>query len=296
MQNILSFVKDIPALLKTYISPRILRDIHQLIVIRGKRFTKMFPIEVHVTEHCNLNCAGCSHFSSLAEEEYLAPEQFEKDFKRLAGLSKSFYAIKLLGGEPLLHPRITDFFDIARKYFPAVPVQLTTNGLLLLKQNEDFWKSCNKNNIVISISQYPIRLNRKEIKKIARAHKVKLEFSGSTDENRMCKMPLDITGSQDMHKSYRKCAISWGCCVTLREGRIYTCCTAAHIKFFNTYFSQNLAAGEGDSVDIYAINSKDEIIDFLERPFPFCRYCKTSDTRFAQRWTVSKKEITEWVD
>lgn len=296
MQSILSFVTDIPVLLKTYISPRILRDIHQLIVIRGKRFTKMFPIEVHVTEHCNLNCAGCSHFSSLAAEEYLSTERFEKDCKRLAELTDRFYAIKLLGGEPLLHPRITDFFDIARKYFPATPVQLTTNGILLLKQSEAFWENCEKNNIVISISQYPIKLNKKEIKKTARSHRVTLEFTGSTDEHRMCKMPLDLAGGQDAQKSFRKCAISWGCCVTLRDGRIYTCCTAAHIKFFNACFSQGLVAGENDSVDIYAVSSKDAIIDFLEKPFPFYRHCKTSDTRFAQRWAVSKKEITEWVD
>lgn len=296
MQNILTFVADIPVLLKTYISPRILRDIHQLIVIRGKRFTKNFPIEVHVTEHCNLNCAGCSHFSSLAGEEYLAPEQFEKDLRRLAELTRRFYTIKLLGGEPLLHPRITDFFALARKYFPDTPVQLTTNGILLLKQNDAFWESCKANNIVISISQYPIKLNKTEIKKRARAYRVKLEFTGSTAENRMCKMPLDLSGGQDTQKSYRKCAISWGCCVTLRDGRIYTCCTAAHIKFFNECFSQNLRAGEKDSVDIYAVRSKEEIIDFLAKPFPFCRYCKTSDTRFAQRWSVSKKEISEWVD
>jgi hypothetical protein len=60
----------------------------------------------------------------------------------------------------------------------------------------------------------------------------------------MCKLPLDLTGSQDMKKSFQKCAISWGCCVTLRGGRIYTCCIAAHIKFFNNYFKQNLVIGD----------------------------------------------------
>ncbi|MDR0553492.1 MAG: radical SAM protein [Treponema sp.] len=308
--QILSLVKDIPVLLKTYISPQIFQDIYQLLVIKGKRITKSFPIEVHVTEHCNLNCAGCSHFSCLAGEEYLEPEQFEKDFKRLAELTDRFFVIKILGGEPLLHPRITEFFEIARKYFPTTAVQLTTNGILLTKMPEEFWRSCRKNNIVVSISQYPIRLPKKEIKRIAGEHKVRLVFNGSTDEHRMCKMPLDLTGSQDIAKSHRKCAISWGCCVTLREGRIYTCCVAAHIKFFNAYFKQNLVIGEKDYVDIYAIggnkscggaitsiqNGKDALIDFLEKPFPFCRYCKTSDTKFAQRWGISKKEITEWID
>jgi MoaA/NifB/PqqE/SkfB family radical SAM enzyme len=296
MKSILPFVKDIPVLLKTYISPRLLQDIYQLIVIKGKRITKLFPIEVHITEHCNLNCKGCNHFSSLAEEEYLDPGQFEKDFKRLAELSKDYFAIKILGGEPLLHPRVTEFFDIARGLFPTTPIQVTTNGILLTGQPEEFWRSCSKNKIIISISQYPIKLDKKEIKKKAVAHRVKLMFNGTTSEERMCKLPLDLTGSQDMKKSFQKCAISWGCCVTLRDGRIYTCCIAAHIKFFNEFFKQNLIVSDRDYVDIYKVNSKDEIIEFLEQPFPFCRYCNISDTKFSLRWGISKKEITEWID
>jgi len=296
MKGVLFLVKDIPALLRTYISPQLFQDVYQLLVIKGKRLTKLFPIEVHVVEHCNLNCGGCNHFSSLAKEEYLQPEQFENDIKRLAELSEDYFAIKILGGEPLLHPNITAFFDIARKYFPSTPIQITTNGILLVKQPNEFWQSCNKNKITISISQYPIKLDKKAIKMAAKTHKVKLVFNGSTVQERMCKLPLDLSGSQDIKKSFQKCAISWGCCVTLREGRIYTCCIAAHIKFFNEYFNQNLAITSGDYVDIYKVNSKEEIIDFLEKPFPFCRYCKTSETKFAQRWGISKNEITEWID
>ena len=296
MQGILSFVKDIPILLRTYISPQLFQDIYQLVVIKGKRITKLFPIEVHITEHCNLNCRGCSHFSSLAEEEYLEPDSFERDFRRLAELSKNYFTIKILGGEPLLHPRITEFFDIARRYFPSTPIQVTTNGILLTGQGEGFWQSCNKNNITVSVSQYPIKLNKKAIKEIAGAHKVKLVFNGTTAEERMCKIPLDPSGSQDMHRSHRKCAISWGCCVTLRDGRIYTCCIAAHIRFFNEYFRQNLVVSDKDYVDIYRAGSREEIIDFLEKPFPFCRYCDTASIQFAQRWGLSKKEITEWIN
>jgi hypothetical protein len=175
-------------------------------------------------------------------------------------------------------------------------VQITTNGVLLTGQPEEFWQNCKKNNIVVSVSRYPVKLNEKKIKEIAKAHGVKVVFSGSTAEERMCKLPLDLSGGQNMKKSFRKCAISWGCCVTLREGKIYTCCIAAHIKFFNRYFNQNLVITENDYADIYKVNTVEEIIDFLGKPFPFCRYCKTSETKFAQRWGVSKKEITEWID
>jgi hypothetical protein len=148
---------------------------------------------------------------------------------------------------------------------------------------------------VISISQYPIVLDKKAIKALAKKHHVKVEYNGTDHEERMCKIPLDITGSQDARSSYKNCVISWGCCVTLRDGRIYTCCIIGHVKFFNQYFKQDLKVTENDYLDIYKINTKKEIIDFLEKPFPFCRYCNTKGIQFGQRWSVSKKEIEEWI-
>ncbi|MCH5322196.1 MAG: hypothetical protein J1E31_01265 [Helicobacter sp.] len=41
-------------------------------------------VEIHLAEHCNLNCFSCSHFSQLADEEYTDLASFEKDMKQLA--------------------------------------------------------------------------------------------------------------------------------------------------------------------------------------------------------------------
>ncbi|GHV19551.1 hypothetical protein FACS189494_01450 [Spirochaetia bacterium] len=269
-------------------------DIYQLIVLSAKQITKTFQVEIHIVEHCNLNCKYCSHFSPLAEEEFLDVESFENDCRRLSELTKKVFVLKLLGGEPLLHPRITDFFDIARKYFKDSPIQVTTNGILLTKKGQEFWDSCLKNKIKISISKYPIKLNKEAIIKTAKKNKVALEFTGTTNKYRMCKIPLDLNGAHNACDSYKNCSTSWGCCTTLRDGKIYTCFTAAHIKLFNKYFNQNLEITEKDYVDIYKIQNKQLIIDFLIKPFPFCRYCRPKEMQFAQEWGVSKKDISEW--
>jgi MoaA/NifB/PqqE/SkfB family radical SAM enzyme len=291
----LRLFKKIPYLLKTYISPHILRDAVQYLLVSNKRITKIFPVEVHITEHCNLNCKGCSHFSSLAGEEYLRIEDFEKDCIRLSRITDKLYAFKLLGGEPLLHPRITEFCDIARKYFTSIPIQIITNGILLTKQTDEFWMNCGKNRIKILISQYPVKLNKEEIKKTAKKYNVSVEYVGTTSKDRMCKMPLDLSGGQDITESYKNCIMSWGMCVTLRDGKIYPCSTPAHIKFFNKYFDKNLPVTEDDYIDIYKINSKEELVDFLCRPLPFCRFCRSKETGFGEIWDISKRKITEWV-
>ena len=44
-------------------------------------------VKINLTEHCNLNCQCCSHFSNLAEQEFTDIEIFERDIKRLSELS-----------------------------------------------------------------------------------------------------------------------------------------------------------------------------------------------------------------
>ena len=77
---------------------------------------ELLRYEVHLTEHCNLNCKSCFHFSSRAEEEYLDVTEYEKDCKRLSELFGGVASdILLMGGEPLLHPDIEKFIEITRK-------------------------------------------------------------------------------------------------------------------------------------------------------------------------------------
>jgi hypothetical protein len=33
-----------------------------------------FELEIHIVDHCNLNCAGCNHFTALAKEYYIEKE------------------------------------------------------------------------------------------------------------------------------------------------------------------------------------------------------------------------------
>jgi MoaA/NifB/PqqE/SkfB family radical SAM enzyme len=91
-----------------------------------KRLKKRETLEfgVGITDHCNLNCACCSAFSPVSGESFYSVETFKKDCQRLFQLGgKKISKIFLAGGEPLLHPHVTDFFDAAgdcfRSYVPA---------------------------------------------------------------------------------------------------------------------------------------------------------------------------------
>ncbi|MDR2803388.1 MAG: radical SAM protein [Treponema sp.] len=82
------------------------------------RKLKLLRIGVNLTEHCNLNCAYCGAFSPLAKEGFYSVDVFKKDCERISRLTGGkIREIQLAGGEPLLHPAVTEFLDIARANF-----------------------------------------------------------------------------------------------------------------------------------------------------------------------------------
>jgi MoaA/NifB/PqqE/SkfB family radical SAM enzyme len=262
------------------------------ILRNSKRY---FQIEVHITEHCNLNCKGCSHFSPLADEIFLDPAAFEKDCARLAKITNELVVIKLLGGEPLLHPKLIAFFEIARKYFKTTVIQLTTNGALLWKQPDEFWIAGHKYKIYIEISDYPVNIHIEEVQAKSKKYKVCIGYTVAK-ETGMGKTPIDLNGAQDAGANFAACGTaSLGACVTLRDGRLYVCSAAAHIQFFNKHFGKDLRVTEKDYIDIYKAKDKQEILDFLHSPIPFCRYCNLAASSSGLEWAVSKREISEWV-
>jgi MoaA/NifB/PqqE/SkfB family radical SAM enzyme len=251
-------------------------------------------IEVHIVDHCNLNCISCNHFSPIAEKFFLDITDFEHDCSRISELTKKVEYFNLLGGEPLLHPQIIDFCKVARKYFENGTINIITNGILLPKQPEEFWHTCRTNNIRIIITRYPVAIDIQKIEKKALESKVILEYWPADNILKtMLKVPFDISGRQNSKNNYKICGLA-NACIQLRHGKIYTCSVIAYIDYFNRYFNKNLKATEKDYIDIYKVKNIDEIYSFLCKPMPFCRYCNIKKIVYGIGWSVSKKQITEW--
>jgi MoaA/NifB/PqqE/SkfB family radical SAM enzyme len=255
---------------------------------------KLDWLEVHINEHCNLNCAYCTHYCPLAEEEYYDLDIFERDFRRMSELTDGFIkTIHLLGGEPLLNKNINKYMEIARKYFLKSEMAVVTNGILLAKMPENFWKLCKKLNIEIWISPYPIKLDLLKIQEISEKYKVNVVYSKTMKT--MWKMPLNLEGTCDSIDSFKKCFLGCGGCYNIKNGKVYNCPVIPNIYHFNKYFNKNLQVTEDDYIDIYKAKNLEEIMDFLARPHSFCRYCDMKNTTRNHKWKVSKRDVSEWV-
>src|SRR5262249_58418964 len=70
-------------------------------------------LEVHVTDHCNLRCEQCCSLSPFLPPWYEDPERLRRDFTAARRVLAPTF-LKLVGGEPLLHPRLLDCLTVAR--------------------------------------------------------------------------------------------------------------------------------------------------------------------------------------
>lgn len=92
---------------------------------------------------CQLSCTCCNHLVPLWRQAGVwkaNPVQVEKDLNHLSTI---VHADRwgALGGEPLLHSLLVDILHIVRSSGICDQIEVWTNGLLVPKMPDDFWRS-----------------------------------------------------------------------------------------------------------------------------------------------------------
>lgn len=106
-------------------------------------------IYIEITNNCNLNCRFCP--KNIRNKEFLDKEKFTYLLKALKKYTKYLYFHVM--GEPLLHPYINEYINLASKNYQ---INITTNGYLINKIKD------NKNirQINISLHSFDIKYNK----------------------------------------------------------------------------------------------------------------------------------------
>ena len=291
---IMKFIKKLlPLKFKIFLVKKIIVPAKIKLKLPLKKVKENITFEIHVAEHCNLNCCGCDHFSPLADPEFVNINEFKRDMVRMGEIfSHKCKAIYLLGGEPLLNPEITELMKIVRDNFSKGDIRIVTNGLLLLQQGKKFWEACRDNNVGIEITHYPIKLDFERIKSIADEFGVDCQYRTSNDKDIFIKKTLDLSGSCNEVWSFGLCDRNG--CTTLEHGRLYICSFIPHVHIFNKKFYKNIPVTEHDYIDIYQDVKAEDILKRLTKPVPACRYCDITHNQEI-KWHESKREISEWI-
>ena len=258
-------------------------------------------IDVQVCGHCNLRCAGCMHFSPVAEESFLDLDEYESDLERFSSIkdvSNYFAAIVLMGGEPLLHKDIAEIIRMTRRHLPTILIALCTNGLLLKRMGEDFWSALTECEVDLTISPYPIHLDYNALVDFVQAKGAEARFNSDItgmceDRELFVRLALDPNGGCNPTESFICCPFG-GHFLQLAHGAIWPCQVTAHHECFSKRFGYDMHDSPEDSFPLGCIASVEDIEIFRRKPHPMCRFCD-NDSLSVMPWERSKLVEDEWL-
>lgn len=269
------------------------------------RVKEEMTFEISLADHCNLSCQMCDHYSQLSEKWFVDMDRFEKDMIRMGELfDHEIGAITLIGGEPTLHEDLIRCIQITRREFPSGELIILTNGVLLLQLEHspkgNLWEVCKENDVHISVTVYPIKLDYAAIEEKGKEYGVPVFMSSNIHAGKSMKVvkisdkhTMDLDGKID--KFYCVNCLYFNKFNVLKDGRFYMCPVAAHSNIFNHAFNQNLRFREKDFLDIYQISSWEELAEYSASYIPFCSYCDLKHWGHHSEWKASSKKIEEYI-
>jgi len=216
--------------------------------------------ETNITTACTNTCICCDHYSPMQKPRFVDPAQIERD---LAAARRIMHAgdYRLIGGEPTLHPQLLDIIDIAKASGISDTVSVWTNGMLLDKLPEAFWRKVDG----IAVTVYP------KLQKLDWIHQKVAETGIRYQEvNHNWKFNLTFSAKphEDTQGQYANCI--YRSCNEYDNGWFYHCNNAAFIS----RLLMGLPEGT-DGINLYTA-TEDEFRAYLEdkeHPFVSCTRC-----------------------
>ena len=234
-------------------------------------------LEMHLVDHCNLNCRGCSHLANISPAVKVDIDCFTEE---LICLNDKFnvQTLRLMGGEPLLHPQISELLTIARKILPESRIELVTNGLLIPKMDQKFWAALRDENIVVSVSGYkPTMKISTRIIGLFESYNVRYIFDVSSKQKDGIQYVNEFHKCLTLEKDHNGRSSSRVCfgknCYFYKDFKISKCAYPAVIHLLNDRFSTDFEIADGNFWDIREIGNGWEMLEKVIEPMDFCSYC-----------------------
>lgn len=232
-------------------------------------------VEFAAADHCNLRCAGCSHMSPFVRPRLPFEEELTRDMVRLASVMVAD-EIRILGGEPLLNPRIVPILKAAKECGVAKRVVLTTNGLLLHRMQEEFWAYTDEVRVSLYPGRSPTDSLLDQARKRAAETGTRLVISEySTFRVTMVTEPHPADAITAMIFRTCKNAHLYHCHL-VHQGWLYKCSCPAYLVEYLEKTAHSVYRPHDDGFDIHgATDLREQLWHFLSqnRTLDACRHC-----------------------
>lgn len=257
-------------------------------------------LELIVTDHCNISCRNCNHASPIMVQWFADPDIVYRDFAILAKFYRPRF-IKVLGGEPLLHPNLDRVIMAARASGICDNFLLTTNGILLNRASDAIWEAVD----AVEVNLYPSQFKALENINLAKAKAKAFGKRLTVNRYDQFRATFSMQGTSDealINQIYGTCKIAnlWGC-HAVKAGYFYKCPQSIYIP----ELTGKLVAS--DRVEINESHSfQEQLLEFINSPIPLsaCANCmgtvgilENHEMIPSRRWHTSiDKPLEELVD
>ena len=228
-------------------------------------------IEIPITDACNLNCRGCLFAcNKYNSNEHVPKEQILKDAGRMAELFEDIPWIRVLGGEPLMHPDLNEILDGLRKIFPTSEIDLCTNGLLLPRMEESFFETIIRNKMSVHVSGYkPTYPILDKMDQVLREHGIIYTILKREEFFKF----YTTDPEHDMIKNFKVCPTC--ACLELYRGRIMRCSAVIAFEKFDEQYGTSYEVTK--DIDWYDLHDEKwdgyQLKKALDHATHTCKYC-----------------------
>lgn len=245
--------------------------------------------EINVVSHCNMACRSCSHLSPVTPKSFIQVSSVERDVDILT----KYYHVKhvlLLGGEPLLHPELSDIAHVIRASDICDHIRVVTNGTLLWKMDDYFWESVDE----VYISMYPGHIIKEDHLEIIKQNALKHNTTIKIYKFNNFRVSYSEKGTSDLSlvgRIYSTCQVAhiWQCS-TLHDGYLYKC---PQSLFLNQLLSRDSLPTGIDGVKIVDdLSFKETLNAYMQSPDPLhrCRYCLGSVGKLFRHMEIPRRD------
>jgi radical SAM family protein len=248
-------------------------------------------LEIHATHACNLACESCSHYSNHGHKGFVSLEEADAWLAPWAGRIKPM-VFSILGGEPSIHPKLTEFVAVARRHWPRATLRIVTNGFFLHRHPElPEWMARDRNAILNLSVHHDAPSYRERLKPIMdlvaeweRTHRIKVEYwqSNRNWTRRYKGYGAEMKPYEDKQprRSWEVCTAKF--CPQIFEGRLWKCAPLAYLPMQHARF--NLSKEWSPYLGYRALDpgcGEAELDAFLAREEEsVCNMCAANPERF----------------
>jgi hypothetical protein len=175
-----------------------------------------------------LRCDHCCSYSPILKKWFADPDEFESDLRAVSRVVWPQF-LKIVGGEPLLHPELERLLTIARRLAAGRRIQLTTNAFLIDRLTPRGWDSLD----MVAVSLYPEpALPKERIRFIAReGRKRNIEVNWKVQDRFTCLDRTELADYQEATRTFDECWIRHRC-HSIKHGRFYCCTRPQYVQKF----------------------------------------------------------------